>query len=144
MLLDTSAVIAISERRNERVLDLVRGRGTYSIGSVFVTGELRHGVEVGSGDTQRDVLRRATLALYQQMTKMPAVLDLAALADRYGLVSAQATREGMRIGQNDRWIIAEAAGHGVTLVTCDAVQAALMSAYRTGEVLDYDAVVLVD
>lgn len=145
MLLDTSAVIAIGEGRNERLIEIVRGSGSYSIASLFVTGELRHGLEM-AGEVGRAALelRRATLELYQRITEMPAALDLADLATRYGAVSARATDAGLRIGQNDRWIIAEAAGHGVTLVTCDTAQASLMASYCSGEKPDHDPVVLVD
>jgi predicted nucleic acid-binding protein len=47
------------------------------------------------------------------------------LAARYGEISAVASKEKLKIGQNDRWIIAEAADLGANLITFDQVQAQL-------------------
>lgn len=124
LLLDSSAVLTAVERNNHEIQGIISGHGGPSIGSLFVLGELLHGVEVATvkrvrGDRQR------TVEFYEKITESPAVVANDLLAKMYAQVSAKATELGLRVGMNDRWIIAEAALHGARLVTCDEVQAGL-------------------
>lgn len=123
-LLDTSAVIGLIERRDPAVLELVRQLEGPSVRSMFVYGELLHGLaQRGPGIAER----RRTVEHYEKITdSFAAALDPGLLASRYAEVSASASNGLIRLGQNDRWIIAEASLIGIDVfVTQDSTQSRL-------------------
>lgn len=123
-LLDTSAVIGLIERRDPAVVDLVRQLDGPSVRSMVVYGELLHGLALhGPGRAER----RRTVDHFERITDPFApALAQALLASRYAEVSACASSEMIRLGQNDRWIIAEASLIGIDVfVTQDSTQGRL-------------------
>ena len=121
LLLDTSAVLAATERNNHEVQRIISGHGEPSIRSLFVLGELLHGVGVATvRSVRRD--RQQTVNFYEKITGLAHGSSIDLLAKLYGQVSATATGSGLRVGMNDRWIVAEAVLHMARLVTCDGAQ----------------------
>ncbi len=123
-VLDTSAVLTAAERGNLEILSIVERHGGPSTGSMFVLGELRHGVEAATGKRTRSD-RQQTVDFYAKITEMRGAVQPELLAKAYAQVSAKAATWGLRLGMNDRWIVAEAALHAAQLVTCDSIQADL-------------------
>lgn len=124
LLLDTSAVLSAFERSNAGIQRIISGHGGPSVSSLFVLGELLHGVEMATARGVRHA-RQQTVDAYVKITESAEGVGTDLLAKMYGRVSAKATELGLRIGMNDRWIVAEAALHGARLVTCDDSQAKL-------------------
>lgn len=140
MLLDTSAVLALVERGNDRLKERLRATTARPTRSMSVLGELRHGTAVPGGSTADDERRAASVAWYVRLTQVSPV-DSDELSEWYGHVSGLATATGSRAGQNDRWVVAEALVNADTLVTCDTAQAKLMEdvieAFDTRAHVDY-------
>lgn len=124
-LLDTSAVLALVERTDEGIREIVGSIESRLPRSIGVLGELVHGREVDPTNLER----RTTVELYQELTEWAPGHPSGLLSARYGEVSAVASKSSLKVGQNDRWIIAEAADLGATLITFDRVQAEVASAY---------------
>ena len=127
-LLDTSAVLALTERRNEQIVQLIRDADQAPIGSMIVLGELEHGVAAAPTNAIR-LQREATVSFYKRMVRMPDQYPWMSIAIRYGDASAEATAGRLRLGSNDRWIVAECVTLGAVLVTCDETQARLDGVY---------------
>ncbi len=120
-LLDTSAFLSLVERSDQSIREIVRSVEAPLPRSMGVMGELIHGREVDPTNPER----RSTVEMYLELTEWARGHPSAFLAARCGEISAVASKEGLKIGQNDRWIIAEAADLGATLITFDQVQAQL-------------------
>lgn len=123
-LLDTSAVIGLIERRDPAVVELVRQLHGPSVRSIIVYGELLHGIALrGTGLVER----RRTVEHFERITdSFTASIPQALLASRYAEVSAYASAGLIRLGQNDRWIVAEASLIGIEVfVTQDSTQGRL-------------------
>jgi len=133
-LLDTSAVLALTERRNEQLIDLIRDADQSPIGSMVVLGELAHGVAAAPTNATR-FQRAATVSFYRRLVRMPSEYPWMSVSTRYGDASAAATAGGLRLGMNDRWIVAECVTFGAILVTCDETQARLEAVYGNAAVL---------
>lgn len=118
-LLDTSAFLSLMEREDQSIREIVRSVERRLPRSMGVIGELIHGREVDPTNLER----RATVEMYQELTEWTSGHPSVFLAARYGEISAVASKEKLKIGQNDRWIIAEAADLGANLITFDQVQA---------------------
>lgn len=132
-LLDTSAVLALTERRTASIIDLIRHADQAPIGSMVVLGELVHGVAAAPTKTIR-IQREATVRFYERLVRMPDQYPWMPIATRYGDVSAAASAGGLRLGMNDRWIVAECVTFGAILVTCDETQARLEGHYANAAV----------
>ncbi len=116
-MLDTSAVIALVERKHAGVRSAVVESGSVPSISVITLGELHHGVE-SAPDGGRRRLRQLTVDACELMTVKPVSDEV---ARRYGQLSADVSR---RIRAADRWIAATAAIEGSLLVTFDGHLAA--------------------
>lgn len=115
-MLDTSAVIALIERKHAGVRELVNAQSELPSVSIITVGELEHGLETALDDVQR----RRRMWTLQACDKM-AVVDIdRATARLYGGLSAQVPR---RVGCADRWIVACAMRAGAALVTFDSALA---------------------
>lgn len=133
-LLDTSAVLALTERRNEQIMHLIRDADRAPVGSMAVLGELAHGVAASPTKAIR-VQREATVSFYKRLVRMPDHYPWMSIATRYGDASAAATASGLRLGMNDRWIVAECVTFRAILLTCDETQARLEGTYENAAVL---------
>jgi predicted nucleic acid-binding protein len=119
ILLDTSAVLLLFERRHPGVIAAVRGaQGRFSI-PLAVLAELHRGVESATGSTKtarqntlQQVERRADLAI-------PTIET----ARHWGVLAAISPRQ---VGANDVWIAAAAIETKAQLVTADERLAGLM------------------
>ena len=123
-IFDTSAVIGLTGRRSPVLIALVKVLGRPLTRSITVFGELRHGAAIADRPGQDD--RQRTLARYQDLSawsEHEVSLDEVGVA--YGDVSALASDEGIALGMNDRWIIAECVTQRARLVTGDRQQAHL-------------------
>jgi len=132
-LLDTSAVLALTERRNEQLILLIREADQPPIGSMVVLGELAHGLAASPTNAIR-IQRQATVSFYKRLVRMPDQYPWMSIAARYGDASAAATAGGLRLGMNDRWVVAECVTFGAILVTCDEIQARLEGIYENSTV----------
>ncbi len=121
---DTSAVLSLMERRPS-VTRLVEGLDGPQPRSVFVYGELLHGLDVEPDDPAR----RRTVEMYELLTESIPATPSRQLSRTFGAVSAHAMRTGSPTDPTDRWIIAESVDLVVDLVTCDVGQAELASSY---------------
>lgn len=122
---DTSAVLSLMERRPS-VTRLVEGLDGPQPRSVFVYGELLHGLAVEPDDPAR--LR--TVEMYELLTEWIPATPSRQLSRTFGAVSAHATSSsGSPTDPTDRWIIAECVDLVADLVTCDVGQAQLASSY---------------
>ena len=112
VMLDTSAVIALVERKHVGIRRLLDVHGVLPNVSVMTIGELEHGVEAATDHVQR---RRRAWTL-QACDRMEVSNIDRATARLYGRLSLELPR---RVGSADRWIAAGAAVLGATLVTFD-------------------------
>lgn len=121
-IFDTSAVIGLTERRSPTLIKIVKQLGRPIIRSITVAGELRHGAAVAERPGQSD--RQRTLDRYEQLSQWPDLeVSMDDIGQAYGSVSAIAAANGVGLGMNDRWIIAECVTQGAGLVTGDRRQA---------------------
>ncbi len=120
-LLDTSAFLSLVERTDANIREIVGSVHGPLPRSMGVLGELVHGREVDPTNLDR----RVTVERYHELTEWAPGHPSVFLAARYGEISAVASQAKLRIGQNDRWIIAEAADLEANLITFDQVQAQL-------------------
>ncbi len=127
-MLDTSAVISLTERGHQGVLKLITDNGaTAPAVSVVTIGELSHGIEA-SNDSVTKAKRQSTIDMCDLFT----VIDTdAAVARHYGLISAHVGKSGA----NDRWIAATAVATGRTLVTLDVGLAKILADRHIAHVL---------
>ncbi|MFV0427538.1 MAG: type II toxin-antitoxin system VapC family toxin [Beutenbergiaceae bacterium] len=118
IIVDTSVVVGAFERKDPAAIDALKASGGPSIRSMFVHAELLSGIERATPATV--AVRRRTYAAYLTITSAedapPAPTDL---AKQFALMTALAARQGIRIGQNDRWILAEAITRGAGVLTAD-------------------------
>jgi len=134
---DTSAVIGLTERRSPVLIDIVKSLGRPITRSITVYGELRHGAALADRPRQSD--RARTLDRYQRLSEWSETeTALDEVGQIYGDVSAMASANELRLGMNDRWIIAESVVLGARLVTGDRRQAHLaeLVGARRAEPLD--------
>ncbi|MEM1333765.1 MAG: type II toxin-antitoxin system VapC family toxin [Actinomycetota bacterium] len=128
LLLDTSALIGLSERLNPAVIALLTEVGDEDVHvSAISFGELGAGVRravIQGLDPALVERRRATVSDARSL--VPIDID-DAVVECYEIVASLAAR---RVGQNDQWIIASAMTHGHDLVTEDVEQATLMNSDR--------------
>lgn len=116
-LFDTSAVIGMVERGNERSAALIGDGEEVPFCHVVTLGELTAGVRrAESADIQLDdlELRVVTLQFARRMPTCPPIDDRD--VECFGLISDVASR---KLSHNDRWILASSCVHGLTLVTED-------------------------
>ena len=140
-IFDTSAVIGLTERRSPTLIEIAKQLGRPIVRSITVAGELRHGAAVDNRPGQQD--RQRTLDRYEQLsawTDVEVPLDELGLA--YGAVSAMATANGVTLGMNDRWIIAECMTQGAGLVTGDRRQAELAELVVENSLGTFDVVTI--
>lgn len=134
-LLDTSAALGLIERRSPEIREVVARLDDALLRSSFVTAELLHGVESATGSDRDE--RQATLDRWLRITVAPDTAPtLEVLPEPYSRISALAGPLRSRIGQNDRWILAEANVLGVSrIITEDLGQANLAREwFRDGDV----------
>jgi predicted nucleic acid-binding protein len=106
------------------LVGIVKGLGKPLTRSITVYGELRRAAAVADRPGQPD--RQRTLARYEQLSEWSEVeVSLDAVGQAYGDVSATASDNGLAVGMNDRWIIAECITQRARLVTGDRRQARL-------------------
>ena len=125
--------VGVTERRNEQIVHLIRDADQAPIGSMAVLGELAHGVAAAPTKAIR-IRREATVSFYKRLVRMPDQYPWMSIATRYGDASAAAAAGGLRLGMNDRWIVAECVTFGAILVTCDETQARLEGVYENAAV----------
>lgn len=124
MIVDSSIMIASVERRDAvaiSALKAIRGRSTRSM---IVVGELAFGVErarldAGVAPARIVTIREATLAAYIATSDLAEERRDDDVAGKFGVISALAMTAGLRIGPNDRWILAEALARGQQVLTAD-------------------------
>lgn len=117
-IIDTSVILAAVERRSAAVRDVLRNMTERSRRSFIVTGELAFGVHTAdSADTRHR--RERSLRYYRMISRPVGAIDLDELSRWFGVASGIAQAAGIRIGQNDRWIICEALHADVPLWTAD-------------------------
>lgn len=139
-LFDTSAVIGMIERRSPTMIEIVKELGRPIVRSITVFGELRHGSAVIDRSGQTD--RRRTLASYVQLSEWSeAEVSLDEVGQAYGDVSATASENGIGLGMNDRWVIAECVTQRARLVTGDRAQARLAALVATRSGVAFDVVI---
>ena len=125
LLVCTSVIVAAMERRHAAAIDAIRSLEGPSTRSIFVEGELRAGYTVAVKPNMSDVdvavlnMREATLTAYLQLSYPDPMLSTSALSHRFGAVTAICARERLKVGQSDRWILAEALALGVPVLTAD-------------------------
>ncbi len=130
-LFDTSAVIGLTERRSPALIAIVKDLGRPLTRSITVYGELRHGAAVADRPGQKD--RQRTLARYEQLSEWSELeVQLDEVGTVYGSVSAVANANGLALGMNDRWVIAECVTQRAHLVTGDRRQARLAELVTAG------------
>lgn len=123
-IFDTSAVIGLVERRSSALVEIVKQLGRPITRSITVAGELRHGAAVADSSHRAD--RQRTLDRYEQLSAWSdSEVPLDDVGEAYGSISAMAGTNGIALGMNDRWVIAECITQGVDLVTGDRRQAQL-------------------
>lgn len=123
-IFDTSAVIGLTERRSPALITIVKELGRPLTRSITVFGELRQGAAIADRSGQAD--RQRTLARYQDLSEWSDdEVSLDEVGEAYGDVSAAARANGIALGTNDRWIIAECVTQRARLVTGDRQQARL-------------------
>ena len=123
-LFDTSAVIGLVERRSSVLIDIAKELGAPLTRSITVYGELRHGAAIADRPGQAD--RERTLARYEQLSEWSeSEVALDEMGQVYGDVSAIAHANGLSVGMNDRWVIAECVTQRTRLVTGDRRQGEL-------------------
>lgn len=130
MIIDTSVIIGAVERRDPQAIEQLEQLEQPSVRSMAVLGELAFGIE--SADARVATLRHRSKDLYLAITdpNTLSAVDGSLLARWFGAVSAIARTDGIRIGQNDRWIVAEALTHSVPVWTCDETMAKLVHSVR--------------
>lgn len=122
MILDSSLLISAIERRSPAAVRAIRELGRPSIRSFVVDGELTAGIETARelGLDQLDVdMREATRTAYIQLSEAPHGLKVDTLSAHFSRVSAMCSLHRPKVGQNDRWILAEALALGTIVLTCD-------------------------
>lgn len=107
-IIDTSVIVAAVERRSGAARQRLSELNERSRRSFVVIGELEFGV-CAATTTEFQRVRERSLRYYQLISQPPMAVDLDELSRWFGTVSAIAVAAGIRIGQNDRWIVAEAA-----------------------------------
>jgi tRNA(fMet)-specific endonuclease VapC len=112
LILDTSAVIGLIERRSAEIEAIIRSDPIRPVVSILTIGELQHGVSGATASRERR-RRQETLDL---VAELPAVGLSLATAACFGQLSARMSR---RVGVADRWIAATALSRSLTLVTED-------------------------
>ena len=122
MIVDTSVVLDAVERRSARAAEAVAALHEPSVRSMVVLGELSFGVESLAPDADAGVRarREASLEYYVLISAVHRPPTSGQLGTAFGQVSAVAQRAALRIGQNDRWILAEALCWSVPVLTADA------------------------
>jgi predicted nucleic acid-binding protein len=122
VIVDTSVVLDAVERRSTRAAEAVAALPQPSVRSMVVLGELTFGVESLAPDADAAVRarREAALEYYVLISALHAPPTAGQLGTAFGRVSAVAQRAALRIGQNDRWILAEALCWGMPVLTSDA------------------------
>lgn len=130
MIIDTSVMVSAVERHSPAAIDLLERLEEPSLQSMVVLAELESGVLTVDDDPEILRTRQRTLAAYRLASEpgTPPPPDL--LARRFAEVTAAARRAGMRIGQNDRWILAESLHHDVPVSTADTTMHELGVALR--------------
>lgn len=128
LLLDTSAIIGLIERRVESLRTIVAADDAVLHMSIVTLGELEHGVAAATTTTIA-ATRRSSLHAVIDATDVVG-LD-ADDASTYGLLSHELRRRGWgprAVGTADRWIAATAITRGLTLVTQDRLLAEAIDA----------------
>lgn len=131
MIVDTSVVIGAIERRDPAAVLAIESMELLSVRSMFVLGELTFGVESATDATR--AVRSRTRDLYLSISDPAGLgsLDGNEVAQWFGVASAIAQASGIKIGQNDRWIVAESLTHDVPVWTADTAMRDLLDAIRT-------------
>jgi predicted nucleic acid-binding protein len=133
LLLDTSAVIGLLERKTPSLKRVIEEETLPIRVSVITLGELHHGVE-GSPDPVTRQRRRTSLDALKMSCVTVEITEAETLV--YGDLSARLRSAGFgprRVGAADRWISATAIKRGFTLVTQDAVLADALSNLGYGD-----------
>ena len=125
-VIDTSVILGAVERGNESTRRRLNELTERSRRSFVVEGELVFGVRAATTPEARRTQERSLR--YYRLISEPGTVELDELSRWFGTVSAVATAAGIRIGQNDRWIIAEAAHADLPLWTADEAMHRLCAA----------------
>ena len=123
MIIDTSVMVSAVERKDPAAIAALSALGGPSQWSFIVAGELAAGVEAARAlklpkADQR--MRAATLTAYSQLSEQPVALTLDDLSAHFGSLTAICSARRIRLGQNDRWILASAAALSTQVLTADA------------------------
>lgn len=112
-------MIEAIERRNESAVALIRSLERPTIRSIFVNGELVAGVETA---TMRRLgkpaitIREITAIAYARLSTTPERWMGDEIASHFGWLTAHCSSKQLRVGQTDRWILAEALSHAAATV----------------------------
>ena len=130
MIVDTSVVIGAIERRDSGAVRAIETMTNLSVRSMVVLGELTFGVRSATDATL--AVRSRTRDLYLSISDPAGIVSLNGnqVAQWFGLTSAIAKASSIRVGQNDRWIVAESLTHGVPVWTADTAMRDLVDAIR--------------
>ena len=128
MIIDTSVLISAIERRDAAAIAAIDSMEQLSVRSMVVLGELTFGLQTSSADSRE--IRQRTLDLYLAISDPGPLtsLDGASVALLFGSVSAVAKTENIKVGQNDRWLVAESLFHKAPVWTSDLAMEKLLLA----------------
>ena len=125
VIVDTSIVIGAAERHDEMALRGLERCGSRTQRSMIVLGELHAGVSgakrQGSSAAAQEE-RLATLNAYLQISEEPQAYPRGEIAEAFGDITGICAEAGLKVGQNDRWILAEGLALGLSVVTLDDAQ----------------------
>jgi tRNA(fMet)-specific endonuclease VapC len=111
-LLDTSAVIALFGSKRDVARILERAQQTFL--PVIVLGELLHGARASARREKNEALAR-------QFAEANTLLACdATTAEEYGRIKHELRQRGTPIPENDIWISAVAAQHGLAILSSDS------------------------
>lgn len=113
LLLDTSALIYLFERKDSVVIDLVRSHGGEFVASLMSLAELHRGAE-SAADRSVRAARQRTIAAVQMHAEIAVPTSI--IAKRWGALAAATPRS---VGANDLWIAATGLELSLTLVAGD-------------------------
>lgn len=122
MIIDTSVMVGAVERKDPTAIAAISALPGPSIRSFVVDGELAAGAEVASmlrlpaADVE---MREATADAYRRLSEQPEALPLDVVASHFAWLTGLSALRKLRLGQNDRWILAEALTLHTRVLTAD-------------------------
>jgi len=146
-MVDTSVMVSAMERRDAGAISALKACGRSTIRSVIVVGELASGVEsavLGKLGPRAIRSRQATSSAYTLISTPPEEWAGGDVAAHFGHLTAVCSTKKIKLGQNGRWILAEALTHGdAAVLTIDLVMHELGKMVSTSMSLEFDLTALV-